>query len=323
MKYPKLYIGPMSKNIVDAAIEVSNIGFCASRRQIEYDGGYVNNWTTESFSNYVWDASLDILVCRDHGGPGQGVSEDDGLESFRYDVKFMDIVHIDPWKNFKYLEKAVSKTADYIEFCNNIHNNCVFEVGTEEAVRKITPEGLYIFLRELELRLGSVLFSKILYAVIQSGTSLEEDRNTGVYDKERLVNMIDVCNEFSVLAKEHNGDYLHEDVIKEKFGLGLNAINIAPEFGVIETMCILDRVSDDKVFDKIYKLCYESGKWQKWVGTDFDPSSDKRQLIKICGHYIFADKRFKKILKLDMFDGIDDEVKSKVKRRIKDIIGEV
>ena len=232
----------------------------------------------------------------------------------------MDIIHIDPCKDFCYIEKVIAKTAECIEFCDNINKNCLYEVGTEESIRKFTPDGLYIFLRELKKRLSGQLFSKILYAVIQSGTSLEEDRNTGEYDKERLINMIDVCNEFSVLSKEHNGDYLSEDIIKEKFDLGLDAINIAPEFGVIETMCILDRISDDKVFNRIYKLCYDSGKWRKWVGEDFEPESNKRQLVKICGHYIFADKRFKKLLKLNVFDDIEDDIKPKIKLRIKNII---
>ncbi len=320
MKYPKLYIGPMSKNTVDAAIEVSDVGFCASRRQIEYDGGYVNGWTTRSFVKYIRQNSSDMIIVRDHAGPGQGKKEDDGLASLKRDAKLMDIIHIDPWKKFYYIEKGIAKTAECIEFCNKVNKNCLYEVGTEESIRKLTPDGLYIFLKGLKKRLGDQLFSKILYAVIQSGTLLEEDRNTGEYDKERLINMIDVCKEFSVLSKEHNGDYLSEDIIKGKFDLGLDAINIAPEFGVIETMCILDRVSDDKVFDKIYKLCYNSGKWKKWVGDDFDPLADKKQLVKICCHYVFADRKFKTILKLDMFDGIDDEVKSKIKKRIEGVL---
>ena len=58
MKYPKYYIGPMSKNIVDAIIEFCNetnnkIGLIPSRRQVERDGGYVNNWSTKEFSEYV------------------------------------------------------------------------------------------------------------------------------------------------------------------------------------------------------------------------------------------------------------------------------
>ena len=55
--YPKYYIGPMSRNVVDAVIEFCNetntlIGLIPSRRQIEWDGGYVNNWTTKEFSKY-------------------------------------------------------------------------------------------------------------------------------------------------------------------------------------------------------------------------------------------------------------------------------
>ncbi len=325
MKYPKLYIGPMSKNIVDAAIELNNegnidIGFCVSRRQIEYTGGYVNGWTTDTFAQYIKNRSS-IVIVRDHGGPGQGAKDDDGLDSFSCDAKVMDIIHIDPWKNFSFLEKAIDKTAECIEFCNSISNNCLYEVGTEEAIRKMTDKGLYIFLRELKARLGGELFKKILYAVIQSGTFLQEDINTGEYDVTRLNSMIHVCKEFFVLSKEHNGDYLDSNIIKEKFNVGLDAINIAPEFGVIETLCVLDRLPDnDEVFNKIYKLCYNSGKWRKWVGDDFDPSSNKRQLVKICGHYIFADKRFKKILKSSLFKGVNGEIKSKIKKRILEIV---
>ena len=54
----KIFLGPMSKNIVDTVIEYSNafnlpFTFIPSRRQVEYNGGYVNNWTTEEFVRYV------------------------------------------------------------------------------------------------------------------------------------------------------------------------------------------------------------------------------------------------------------------------------
>ena len=56
-----LGIGPMSKNCIDVTIELANkynvpIMLIASRRQIESNelgGGYVNNWTTEEYSEYV------------------------------------------------------------------------------------------------------------------------------------------------------------------------------------------------------------------------------------------------------------------------------
>ena len=52
MRFPKYYIGPMSKNVVDCVIkhgQQHSVGLIPSRRQIDYCGGYVNNWDTESF----------------------------------------------------------------------------------------------------------------------------------------------------------------------------------------------------------------------------------------------------------------------------------
>ena len=56
-----LCAGPMSKNFVDSCIEYTrnkNFPFMliASRRQIDAEslgGGYVNGWTTETFSKYI------------------------------------------------------------------------------------------------------------------------------------------------------------------------------------------------------------------------------------------------------------------------------
>jgi tagatose-1,6-bisphosphate aldolase non-catalytic subunit AgaZ/GatZ len=74
---PKIFIGPMSKNIVDSVIKYSEkydtkIGLIASRRQVDFDGGYVNNWNTEDFCEYVKSKTKNVLLVRDHAGPEQG-----------------------------------------------------------------------------------------------------------------------------------------------------------------------------------------------------------------------------------------------------------
>ena len=53
----------------------------ASRRQIESEKlgrGYVNNWSTEEFAEYVRKEMIKIIklyLCRDHGGPYQNEDE--------------------------------------------------------------------------------------------------------------------------------------------------------------------------------------------------------------------------------------------------------
>ena len=65
----------MSSEIVDYVIKMNahntNIGLIPSRRQIDFSSGYVNNWTTKSFSNYVKNLSENTLLQRDHSGPMQ------------------------------------------------------------------------------------------------------------------------------------------------------------------------------------------------------------------------------------------------------------
>ena len=123
MKDVKFYIGPMSKNVVDAVIEFTEetenkIGFIPSRRQVEYNGGYVNNWTTEEFSKYVKGR---VPIERDHGGAGQGYVEDDGVGSFQADAEYLDIIHIDPWKKYPELNVGIEET---------LHNmNMIYDIN--------------------------------------------------------------------------------------------------------------------------------------------------------------------------------------------------
>ncbi len=81
MRITELCVGPMSKNAIDAVIYLNNFNkinlpLISSRRQIEskkIGKGYVNNFTTEDYSNYIKsaDTKKDIRLCRDHGGPWQ------------------------------------------------------------------------------------------------------------------------------------------------------------------------------------------------------------------------------------------------------------
>ena len=168
----KICLGPMSKNIVDAVISISNqqkipITLIPSRRQIEFNGGYVNNWTTEEFSHYVKSKSQFIAIQRDHGGPGQGLNDDDGYESLSYDCKYFDAIHVDPWKKYSDFNTALEWTINILKCCYNLNSDLYFEVGTEEAIRKITTGELELFLSLLQQQLDSNIFNRILFCVIQ------------------------------------------------------------------------------------------------------------------------------------------------------------
>jgi len=319
----KYCIGPMSKNIVDTIIEYCNKNdtkmiLIPSRRQIEFDGGYVNNWTTTEFCKYVKSKTNNVYLERDHAGPSQGKDEDNGLASLEEDCKYFDIIHIDPWKAYPDFEQGLASTIELIKYCYSKNKQLYFEVATEEAIRPFTVEELDTLMSRLKTELDPIIYERIVYLVIQSGTALKEGENIGQYDNQRLKDMIALGKKHNVLTKEHNGDWLTDENIKEKFNEGLDALNIAPEFGMIETKIVLNDIYEyakPYLQERFYKLCLESGKWKKWVNDDFKPEENKVKLIEISGHYVFSTKEFS-FIKKDICIPIDNNIQKTIYKKL-------
>ena len=317
---PRLFIGPMSKEIVDSVINYANtndtpLGLIPSRRQIDHDSGYVNHWTTETFCAYVRERTENVLLVRDHGGPNQGYIRDDGVESFLIDCQYFDVVHIDPFKRFKSIKDAFRHTVKFIRMGLQVNPNVKFEIGTEEAIKSMPPEKLSSFLSQIYASLNETERDSVKYLVIQSGTALRENMNIGLYKEAWLNESIYLSRTYGLINKEHNGDYLKTDLIHKKFDHGLDTINIAPEFGQMQTKIYWNNLNS-KERSKFYKLCLDSGRWKKWVDEDFDYETEVEALINICGHYVFSHPKFE-IIKPE---GLEQEINTAVSERISEIL---
>jgi hypothetical protein len=320
----KYGFGPLSKNIVDACIDHVNkynlnLSLIPSRRQLDYDSGYSNNWTTKTFSEYVKKKTNKIFLKRDHGGPNQGNFKDDGKLSLEIDCLYFHCIHIDPWRIAKTFKDGCELTKSYIQHCYKLNKEITYEIGTEESIFKYEASDLDYLLSFLKKELSIPEFNNIKYAVIQCGTSLAYNTNTGKYNRQRLLDMIKICKKYYVNAKEHNGDYLPIDLIHEKFDNGLDLINIAPEFGQIETNVYLNEVKNTELFNIYFDLCFESKKWEKWVDIDFNPKLNKTKTINICGHYLLSNEIFLNKIKSKIRKDIDDIIKNKVTERLDEL----
>lgn len=318
--------GVMSKNVVDTIIEYSlkntdkEFYFIPSRRQVDYDHGYVNNWTTKTFSEYVRLLNPKIKLERDHGGPGQGDIDDDGYESLKEDCKYFNIIHIDPWKKYKDLDLGIQWTIDMINYCYNLNPNIEYEIATEEGIRPFTVDELEILINTLKKKLDVDVYLKIKFLVIQCGTKLKEGENTGLFDSDKLKLMLELANKYNLIAKEHNGDWVPNNIIKEKQNIGLKYINIAPEFGEIETKTILENIDKDSLeYKQIFNLCIESGRWKKWVDQDFNVNENKEKIIQISCHYIFSLQSFKEIK--TKIEKIDEKIKFNINLKLNSLFG--
>jgi hypothetical protein len=311
----------MSQNVVDCVIkhgQKHSIGLIPSRRQVDFSGGYVNGWNTEEFSSYVKKKNSSVLLCRDHGGSEQGQISDDGNESFETDAQYLDLIHIDPFRVSETIYQAAEKTGNMIEKLFEINPNVMYEVGTEEAIFKYEPEHLNWMLGYLRIRLRVEQFNQIKYAVVQSGTRLDlaTRTNTGNYNNNRLEKFIEVVKSFDLMSKEHNGDYLTDSFdVEVRFASGLDAINIAPEYGQIESEFYLEMCKKDSaLFEQLYEICYNSGKWKKWI-PDVSRVS-KSQIVMTCCHYILSDKSFIANIK-SHFPNADKLIQKRITSKLK------
>jgi hypothetical protein len=325
-----LGVGPMSLNCVDAAIELANdydapILLIASRRQIdseEFGGGYVNNWTTQQFANYVIDKDQksNILLARDHGGPWQSIKEVDERLSLR---RAMDsaklsylrdleagfqILHIDPSIDIHGspdIEEVLDRVFDLYEYCwvhaQKLGREVIFEVGTEEQSGGTnTQEELDFTLNELFKFCQKNKIPQPSFVVIQTGTRVMETRNVGSFDTPLRVagelpaeiqvpKMIEICNRYGIMMKEHNTDYLSDEALQWHPRLGIHAANVAPEFGVCETVALIKALEDNKLAklaEDFLKLSYDSKKWAKWMLENTSATDRDRAIIS--GHYVFS-----------------------------------
>ena len=355
-----LCVGPMSKNCVDATIELADqyktpLMLIASRRQIDseqFGGGYVENWSTKKFADYVRskDINKNIILARDHGGPWQNELEKNknmnlkdamqsAKDSYRADIDAgFHMLHIDPSVDIHSqpnADQVLERVYELYDFCwsyaQQKDQDIIFEIGTEEQSGsnnskdelEYTLENMRKFCKNNKIPFPS-------FIVIQAGTRVMETKNIGSFDSPirvenelppeiQIPQMIDICNKYGIFMKEHNTDYLSTDSLKWQPRLGIHAANIAPEFGVAETRAFIDMLKEGghtDLLDEFLKISYESMKWKKWMLKNTDANDTDRAII--AGHYVFSSNEFIKLKAkaLKKIDNLEGFLKKKVKESI-------
>ncbi len=144
----------------------------------------------------------------------------------------------------------------------------------------------------------------------------------------QLLKMIEICNKNKVYMKEHNADYLTNESLSWHPRLGIHSANVAPEFGVCETVNIVENLRKNKMKDLLNEfiyLCVKSKKWEKWAINKNEITDLEKTLI--CGHYLFSNPEFLKIKKelsyflkkkkIDLDKLLKNEIKKSIKRYMK------
>jgi D-tagatose-1,6-bisphosphate aldolase subunit GatZ/KbaZ len=341
-----LGVGPVSELAVRATIEASArsgspVIFIASRNQVdknEFGGGYLMGGMDQaSFVRLIrgqcseLSYSGPLYIARDHGGPWQRDRELTekypveramaiAKESFDADLEagFNDL-HIDPTKcPFPYsMDDLVCWTLELLEHCEKKRKSLGlaavdYEVGAEDIQGGVTSVAFFkAFIESFVAEVGKKGLPLPTFIVGQTGTLTKLDTNIGRYDREMARELSAMAAAHGVGFKEHNGDYLSSAICRMHPELGITGMNVAPEFGFVETSALFELAESElKLFKEgwigakslsgmaelLVDRTFESAPWRKWIDPVAKAMSvealagDRHMrttIAKVCGHYVY------------------------------------
>lgn len=326
--YTQLGIGAVSRNAIDAAIEVANdcerpIMLRVDRRQVDSrraGRGIVAELDTAALAARVRDRDRGgfVTLCRDHAGPDPRIG--DAASSFA-EAKIsitadleagFDLLHVDATRAYCGAATLDEELALQEELLDHIHlearqmgREILTEVGGLSAA-----EDLDRFQRFLDrsLRFGVDRdYGLPIFVAAPTGTGVEGMRNIGYLDRPASGALLDpfesVVAEAADLASfsgmylhAHECDYLRGPALRLLYPLGISAASIGAELGTLETRTLLqlcDATRSAVIRSDFLQLAHASRAWEG-MGRLAQRATDLDRAI-MSGHHVFGTDEFTSI----------------------------
>ena len=315
----KIGLGPMSPEIIEAIIKSSEIlgkplMLISTQNQIDWNGGYVNKWNTKNYVDFIKQLkkkykNSSIYLCRDHCGPFfKTESIDEVYKTIRDDIQNgFDLIHVDFSKFSKDKKEVLEETKKVVKWILKENPLTSVEIGTEENVGMFKEN-----IKEIEKEFNYL--SEIVipeFYVVQTGSLVREINQYGGFNKEFVKLVHEFLSKHGVKLKEHNSDYLNLEQISARKHF-IDAMNIAPQLGVLQTMTVLNEALVYGVDIRPYlQRSFASNKWAKWMQ---DNTGDNKMLCSIiAGHYNFTSDEYKRLVdQLENYTDINNTIINKI-----------
>lgn len=267
-----LCVGATSRLVVEEAARLKVPQIIASRRQVNAAGGYTG-MTQPELTQVVAELSGGATaVIRDHGGPFQGGDPSD--------LHWEDELDADVAAGFSGLHLDVSAVprADQVALLQRLAGKygsaggVAIQVGGERD----SQAWLYVMLAAA-LEAGV----RPTHCVAALGGHAFGDRQCGeMISPQEARHITNSYHALGVSSVAHNMDFCD----RGKYASSVDAVNVAPELGVIETDAWL-RAVPPAAAGELLRLGHESQRWLRW----FPGAAGTRLERARCGlRYIWA-----------------------------------
>lgn len=294
----KLGVGPLSTEIIEATYRFSEdnqkqMMLIASLNQINVAGGYVYGWKTHEFATYCAGMKLqypgaNVLLCRDHAGPGF-MSGTPDLKAVYTNLRAdcdegFDLIHIDMCHTIQPGE-VLSEVQNAMGLCLKYNPDMRFEVGTDAIDGELTD------VAGLEASILQLRGYPIEFWVVNTGSLVRGVAQVGHFAIFNSLRCTKLLHRYGIKAKEHNSDYLTISQIEQRVKLGIDAMNVAPQFGVLQTDVLRQKGVDTNTLAGWEAEVRAGGHWKKWTDKE-------EEQVRCGGHYHFSGERYGQLFEL-------------------------
>jgi hypothetical protein len=296
LKKYKIGYGPMSKEVISLLNEYSLLNdypimIICSRNQIDFESSYVTS--TNTISSLV-KSNPNLLLCRDHCGPyfkdsDNGLNLKDAVDKCKQTIDAdiynqFDLIHIDVSR----VEDNQLEVADeLIQYALSKNPDILLEFGSEENTGILVLESVQRLDDQLNF---AKLYKNIKFFVTQTGSAIK-DRQVGYFDIDFNSNLSKRIHSYGFLFKEHNGDYLDSVDLKLRKSAGVDAINVAPQLGTIQTKLLFENSSHTSEWNNFANLVYSGNRYQRWTSQQ-----GKLACVLASGHYFFKSSEYEDLI---------------------------
>lgn len=298
----------MSLEIIDILQSYSRfnqIMVVASLNQVDTFNSYVGN---QKLLKTKFKDNLG-LVCRDHCGPYFKYSDkslilskavEECKRTIAVDIENgFDLIHIDV---SRVREHPFAIAEELINFAIKQRSDILLEFGSEENNGNIYNQSI-----DQLLSFCQSFKENIKFIVAQTG-SLVKNKQIGSFDILKNTTLINRVHEAGFLFKEHNGDYLnHNDLAKRQLA-GVDAINVAPQLGVIQTQVLFSLAGHTDCWRKFAEKVFQGRMFIQWL----DKFDNKLDAVLVSGHYFYNSDEYKNLLDNIDRDRFDLELKNSI-----------
>ncbi len=200
-----------------------------------------------------------------------------------------DLIHVDFCHYKGSHEQILNESKKAIEYILKYQPKMLLEVGTDENSGAFLHNLAKV---EQEMQFFTAL-APLQFFVCQTASLVKELNQTGGFNDKFLADVRKLADKYQVGLKEHNCDYIEYSEIQKRKGL-IDAVNVAPQFGVIQTVLTLQKAFTYGIDpSEFLETAYQSGRWKKWLNKN--GAENKYLCSVIAGHYVFSSTPYKRL----------------------------